>query len=69
MAQIARANPPVADVRLHAAIVFAAQGVRAVAESELAVAVKLSPELEKTDEVKQLRAKLAAPAAPTPARR
>jgi hypothetical protein len=48
--------------------VFAAQGVRAVAQNELAAAVKLNPELEKTDEVKQLRAKLAAPAAPTPAR-
>jgi tetratricopeptide (TPR) repeat protein len=68
MAQVARANLPVASIRLHTAIVFAAQGVRAVAENELAAAVKLNPELEKTDEVKQLRAKLAAPAAPTPAR-
>jgi uncharacterized protein (TIGR03790 family) len=65
MAQVARANLQDADIRLHAAIVFAAQGVRAVAENELAAALKLRPALEKSDEVRQLRAKLAAPPAPS----
>ena len=69
MGQVARANLPVADIRLHAAIVFAAQGVRAVAENELAAALKLNPALDTSDEVKQLRVKLAPPApvaSPTP---
>jgi tetratricopeptide (TPR) repeat protein len=66
MSQVARANLPNADIRLHAAIVFAAQGVRAVAENELAAALKLNPALETSDEVRQVRAKLAPPApAPT----
>ena len=61
MAQVARANLPAPLIRLHAAIVFAAQGVRAVAENELAAALKLNPALETSDEVKQVRAKLAPP--------
>jgi Flp pilus assembly protein TadD len=68
MAEVARANLPVASIRLHTAIVFASQGVKAVAQNELAIALRLNPELEKTEEVKQLRAKLGpAPAAPRPA--
>lgn len=67
MAQIARANIPVASIRLHAAIVFAAQGARAVAQNELNAALKLNPELEKTNDVKQLRVTLAPAPAPASA--
>jgi hypothetical protein len=38
--------------------VFASVGARAVAENELAAALKLDPALEKSDEVKQVRAQL-----------
>jgi uncharacterized protein (TIGR03790 family) len=58
MAQVARANLPIANVRLHAAIIFAAHGSKATAENELAAALKLNPALEKSEEVKQVRAKL-----------
>ena len=64
MAQVARGNVANAMIRLHTAIVFAAQGVKAVAENELAIALKLDPDLAKSEEVRQLRAKLAAPAPP-----
>jgi tetratricopeptide (TPR) repeat protein len=64
MTQVARANLPVADIRLHTAVVFAARGVRAAAQNELAAALKLNPALENTDEVKQLRAKLGTPPSP-----
>ena len=62
MAQVARANLPIANVRLHAAVIFAAQGSKAIAQNELAAALKLNPALEQSDEVKQLRTKLGLPA-------
>jgi uncharacterized protein (TIGR03790 family) len=52
------ASPDNPDVRLHAAIINAAAGARAVAEQELRAALKLRPSLESTDDVKQLRARL-----------
>ena len=60
--QVARANLPVADLRLHAAIVFAARSMQPEAQNELAAALKLNPSLEKSDEVRQLRIRLGAAA-------
>jgi uncharacterized protein (TIGR03790 family) len=62
MTQVARANLPIATVRLHAAIIFAAQGAKPAAQNELAAAVKLNPALEQSEDVKQLRVKLGVPA-------
>jgi hypothetical protein len=58
MAGVLRALPNDADVRLHAAFIYAASGARAVAENQLREALKLNPALEKSDEVKALRAQL-----------
>jgi Tfp pilus assembly protein PilF len=57
----ARRMPNNADIRLHAAFVLAANGKSAQAASELAAAIKLNPELEQREEVRALRAQLAAP--------
>jgi hypothetical protein len=43
---------------MHAVIIYAASGARAVAEDQLREALKLDRALEKTDQVKQLRAQL-----------
>jgi Tfp pilus assembly protein PilF len=53
-----RAMPANAEVRLHAAVVYAALGLLEPATKELAEALRLDPALEKTDEVKALRGKL-----------
>ena len=58
MQQVAKLNPRHGEIRLHAAIVFAAAGARAVAEGELAEALKLNPALAKSEEVRQLRERL-----------
>lgn len=58
IADAVRRAPQSAELRLHAAIVYAAGGARAVAENELKEALRLNPELEKRPEVKELRAKL-----------
>lgn len=58
MQQVLRGRPANAEIRLHAAIIFAAAGARAVALDELALAVKLNPALEKSDEVRRLRQQL-----------
>ena len=47
-----------AEVRLHAAVVFAAIGVVDQAATELDAALKLDPSLAGSDEVKALKAKL-----------
>jgi len=52
----ARANP---EIRLHAAVIYAASGARAVAEIELKEALRLDPSLESRDEVRQVRSALA----------
>jgi uncharacterized protein (TIGR03790 family) len=59
MEQVVRANVPNSEVRLHAAIVFAAVGSRAIAQKELAIALKLRPTLADSPEVKDLQAQLA----------
>jgi Tfp pilus assembly protein PilF len=50
--------PNQAEIRLHAATIYAAAGARAVAEDQLKVALKLKPALESSAEVKQLRQQL-----------
>ena len=66
IASAVRVSPGSADVRLHAAIINAAAGARAVAEQELQVALKLQPSLEDSNEVKQLRERLRQLAVPAP---
>lgn len=63
LALAVRGAPNHPEIRLHSAIVNAAAGARAVAETELQAALKLDPSLEQREEVRQLRAQLAAPAA------
>ena len=46
------------EIRLHAAVVFAAVGAHAVAQRELEAALRLKPELEDSEEVRQVRAQL-----------
>jgi uncharacterized protein (TIGR03790 family) len=50
--------PNVADIRIHAATIYAAAGARAVAEDQLREALRLQPSLESSPAVKQIRAKL-----------
>lgn len=57
--QAVRRAPGVAEIRLHAAVINAALGARAVAENELKAALLLNPGFESRDDVKQLRATLA----------
>ena len=59
--QAARRAPGNADVRLHNAIVLAAQGARGAAEAELAEALKLNPAFESIPDVRDLRERLAGP--------
>lgn len=53
-----RALPGNAELRLHAAVVYAAIGMIEPAAKELAEALRLDPSLEKSDEVRALRGKL-----------
>jgi uncharacterized protein (TIGR03790 family) len=64
MAATLKGAPSNADIRLHAAIIYAANGARAVAEDQLAAALKLKPSLEGTADVKQLRQQLERLASP-----
>jgi uncharacterized protein (TIGR03790 family) len=57
-AAIARVAGLSAEIRLHAAVVFAAVGSLKEAQSQLAEALKISPELAARDEVAQLRQRL-----------
>jgi len=59
MAQVVKTNIPDADIRLHAAVIFAAVGALAPAKNELAIALKLNPALANRAEVKELQAQLA----------
>lgn len=56
--------PASSEIRLHAAVVFAARGAQAVAETELKEALRLNPSLEQSDEVRRLRSRLAELAKP-----
>lgn len=58
LSDAARKLPENADVRLHAAVVFAAVGMVDAAAKELAEAVRLRPELDGSEEVKALRGRL-----------
>jgi tetratricopeptide (TPR) repeat protein len=58
MTTVLRSNTLNPDIRLHAAIVFAAAGQRAQALNQLGIALKLNPALAGTPEVKQLQAQL-----------
>jgi uncharacterized protein (TIGR03790 family) len=51
--------PNNAEIRLRAAIIYAANGARSLAESELQQVLKLDPTLNDSEEVKQLRGDLA----------
>ena len=59
MQQVVKTNILNADVRLHAAVVFAAVGASEAAKNELAIALKLDPALINRSEVKQLQAQFA----------
>jgi Flp pilus assembly protein TadD len=54
----AKGAPKNAEVRLHNALALAAQGARAAAATELAAALELDPELEKRQDVRELRGRL-----------
>ena len=55
---VVKAAPDRAELRLHAAVVFASVGRLEEAAVELREAVRLQPEMESRDEVKALRARL-----------
>ena len=59
MEQVAKTNVLNPDIRLHAAIIFAAVGANNAAKAQLAIALKLNPALANSAEVKQLQARLA----------
>ena len=56
--RVVKAVPDRAEIRLHAAVVFAAVGRLEEASAELGEAVRLDPALESSAEVKALRARL-----------
>jgi len=58
LARIVKASPERAAFRLHLAAVYAALGKIDEAAAELREAVRLEPELDKSDEAKAIRAKL-----------
>jgi uncharacterized protein (TIGR03790 family) len=58
IAQAIRLAPRNADVHLHAAVINAALGARAVAEDELKEALRLNPTLATSEQVQQVRAQL-----------
>ena len=59
MTEVIRSNTLNPDIRLHAAVIFAASGQRPQAQTQLAIALKLNPSLSSSAEVKQLQAQLA----------
>ena len=59
MEQVIKTNTLNPEIRLHAAIVFAAAGARTIAKEQLSIALKLNPALADALEVKQLQAQLA----------
>ena len=58
LTQAVRNSPGHGEIRLHAAVVFGARGIRDVAEAQLKEALMLDPELEAREEVTLLRARL-----------
>lgn len=59
LAEAVRRDPANASIRLHAAIVYGAMGVRSRAETELKEALRLDPALAESEQVRQLKARLA----------
>lgn len=57
--QATRRAPNNPEVRLHAAIIYAATGARAVAEAELKEALRLAPKFEEREDVREVRAAIA----------
>ena len=64
LADAVRRDPENAEIRLHAAIVYAANAARALAEVELKEALRLRPSLEDSADVRELRARIASLAPP-----
>jgi Tfp pilus assembly protein PilF len=62
--QAVRLAPQSAELRLHAAAIYAAAGRKPDADAQLREALKLQPSLETSDEVRQIRRQLDASAAP-----
>jgi tetratricopeptide (TPR) repeat protein len=60
LAQAVTLEPAHAEIRLHAAIVYATTGNRDAAEKELKEALRLNSSLEGRDEVRELRERIAA---------
>jgi Tfp pilus assembly protein PilF len=58
MAAAIKSSPGSPEIRLHAAIIYAARGALAVSETELKEALRLAPALEQSEDVKQLRVRL-----------
>ena len=56
LAQAVRLAPTNAEIRLHAAVAYAANGMLEAAKKELEEALRLDPELAKRDEVQAVRA-------------
>jgi len=56
LARAVRLDPGNAEVRLHAAVVYTAAGMLEAAKKELDEAVRLNPEMVKSDEAKAVRA-------------
>jgi hypothetical protein len=59
MDQVVRANTLNPELRLHAAIIYAAVGQRGQAGTQLKIALQLNPSLADSPEVKELLAQLA----------
>jgi Flp pilus assembly protein TadD len=55
MAAVLARAPNHAEIRLHAAAIYAASGAKAVAEDQLQAALKIQPSLAASAEVQQLR--------------
>ena len=60
LGEAVKLEPVRGELRLHAAVVFMATGQRDRSEVELKEAVRLDPSLEKRDEIRALRARIAA---------
>ena len=60
LAEAIAIDPSIAETRLHAAVIAAATGDRAKAESELKEALRLDPALDQRDDTRLLRERIAA---------
>jgi uncharacterized protein (TIGR03790 family) len=59
LSELVKTNPLLSpEIRLHAAVVFAAIGQRSAAQTQLALALKLNPSLKGSEEAKQVQSRL-----------